>query len=85
VLQVVGGAKRQLGILFATGLLLFNQAAGWLVLAGILFRVTLVRMSRKDIQTAVSIFGAGCIAGGALADFASSVVNSHVKIGPGNH
>jgi uncharacterized oligopeptide transporter (OPT) family protein len=85
VLQFVGGAKRQLGVLFATGLLLLNPAAGWLVLAGLLLRVTLIRIFKKDIQTALSIFGAGCIAGGALADFSSSVVNSHAKTGPGNH
>jgi uncharacterized oligopeptide transporter (OPT) family protein len=84
-LQFVGGAKRQLGILFATGLLLFNPAAGWLVLAGLLFRETLIRVFKKDIQTALSIFGAECIAGGALADFASSVVNLHAKTGSRNH
>ena len=84
VLQTVGGAKRQLGVLFATGLLLLNPAAGWLVLAGLLFRATWIRISCKDGETDLSIFGAGCIAGGALADFAGSLVNSHVKTGPGN-
>jgi uncharacterized oligopeptide transporter (OPT) family protein len=84
VLQFVGGAQRQLGILFATGLLLFNPGAGWLVLAGILFRATWIRVYGKDTETAMPIFGAGCIAGAALADFAGSVVSSHVKTGPGN-
>jgi len=84
VLQIVGGARRQLGVLFATGLLLFNPAAGWLVLAGLLLRATWIRISGEDIETAMSIFGAGCIAGGALADFAGSMVNSHVKTSPGN-
>lgn len=84
VLQLVGGARRQVGILFATGLLLLSPAAGWLVLAGILLRLILARVFKKDIQIALSIFGAGCIAGNALADFAGSVVNAYVKPGSGN-
>jgi uncharacterized oligopeptide transporter (OPT) family protein len=83
-LQIVGGARRQLGILFATGLLLFNPAAGWLLLTGLLLRAACIRIAGQNSETAMSIFGAGCIAGGALADFANSVVTSHVKTSPGN-
>ena len=83
-LQFLGGAQRQVGILFATGLLLLNPAAGWLVLAGILLRLLLTRIFRKDIQVALSIFGAGCIAGNALTDFGTSLVKAYAKAGSGS-
>ena len=39
LIQLIGGSKRQMGILFATGLLLVNPIAGWAVLVGIILRV----------------------------------------------
>src|SRR6202035_2116273 len=39
VLQFAGGTQRQLGILFATGLLLTNAAAGWVILVGLATRI----------------------------------------------
>src|SRR5438309_9909157 len=43
VLQLLGGPRRQLGILFATGLLIPNLLAGWAVLVGIAIRVALLK------------------------------------------
>lgn len=74
VLQLAGGTERQLGILFATGLLLTNAAAGWVIIGGLAVRITLQRRFGDSIQTTLSVFGAGCIAGNALADFGGSLL-----------
>ena len=74
VLQLAGGSHRQLGILFATGLLLTNAAAGWVILAGLVVRIALHRFYGESIAITLSIFGAGCIAGNALADFGGSLM-----------
>ena len=74
ILQFAGGVERQLGILFATGLLLVNAAAGWVVLVGLGVRIVVRRIYGKAAEVPLSVFGAGCIAGNALADFGSSAV-----------
>jgi uncharacterized oligopeptide transporter (OPT) family protein len=74
VLQLAGGASRQLGVLFSTGLLLVNPAAGWVILTGIAVRIYISRRYRNEYSSTLSIFGAGCIAGNALGDFAGSLV-----------
>src|SRR5262249_4585123 len=38
ILQFAGGPRRQLGVLFATGMLILSPIAGWAVLAGVLCR-----------------------------------------------
>ena len=38
LIQLFGGQQRQLGVLFATGLLIAAPLAGWAVLIGIIFR-----------------------------------------------
>jgi uncharacterized oligopeptide transporter (OPT) family protein len=74
ILQLAGGARRQLGLLFATGLLLTNASAGWVILAGLAARIALQRIYGDAIKKELSIFGAGCIAGNALADFGRSLL-----------
>ena len=71
VLQALGGPRRQLGVLLATGLLMLNPLAGWAVLAGLLLRAVLVRrgVAAVDLQ----MFGAGVIAGDALVGFVDAV------------
>ncbi|WP_042354196.1 OPT/YSL family transporter [Bacillus rubiinfantis] len=73
LLQLLGGSKRQLGILFATGLLLTNPIAGWAVLAGILIRFTVLKWKGKEAETPMTILAAGFIAGDALYSFFTSV------------
>lgn len=72
-IQLAGGADRQMGILLATGLLLGNAAAGWAVLLGIAIRASLKATHGPTVEPAMAIFGAGCVAGDALAGFASSM------------
>lgn len=74
LIQFLGGPSRQMGILFATGLLINMPLAGWAVLAGILVRLAISRRYGADAETPMSITAAGIIAGDALYSFFSSIV-----------
>jgi hypothetical protein len=69
VIQFLGGPRRQLGILLATGLLIPFTLAGWAVLVGIVCRVVWERFARAE---GMEVFGAGVIAGDALFAFFTS-------------
>ena len=73
LLQLLGGQRRQLGILFATGLLIVYPAAGWAVLAGIVARLVWSRLGGAASQTTMQVFGGGVIAGDALFSFFHSI------------
>ena len=72
LIQIVGGPKRQLGVLFATGLLILNAAAGWAVLLAILIRFFVARGKMLD-RSPLTVMAAGFIAGDALWSFGSAV------------
>lgn len=77
IIQAIGGPKRQMGILLATGLLINNPLAGWAVLVGLALRITYRRL-RKDkaaAETEMTIAAAGFIAGDALWSFGNSTYN----------
>ncbi|WGF89116.1 OPT/YSL family transporter [Marinivivus vitaminiproducens] len=76
LIQYFGGASRQMGILFATGLLIASPAAGWAVLAGIVLRMIWTRMDRPDGQSQMEVVAAGVIAGDALYTFFGSVLKN---------
>jgi uncharacterized oligopeptide transporter (OPT) family protein len=69
VVQFLGGPRRQLGILLATGLLIPFPLAGWAVVVGIACRVVWERVGNSG---AMEVFGAGVIAGDALFAFFTS-------------
>ncbi len=69
IIQFLGGPKRQLGILLATGLLIPFPLAGWAVLIGIACRIVWQRFARSE---GMEVFGAGVIAGDALFAFFTS-------------
>jgi len=73
LLQAIGGSRRQMGVMMATGLLIVNPAAGFTVLAGLAVRLVLVKWKGKEIMTPLTIIAAGCIAGDALYGFFNSV------------
>lgn len=73
ILQFIGGAQRQIGVLFATGLLIFNINAGWAVLLGILIRLIVLKVKGKEAETSMNIMAAGFIAGDALYNFFNSI------------
>ncbi|MEJ0016473.1 MAG: OPT/YSL family transporter [Acetobacteraceae bacterium] len=76
IIQFLGGPKRQLGVLFSTGLLIPFPLAGWAVLAGIACRVLWERFGRAE---GMEVFGAGVIAGDALFAFFTSTWKAIVR------
>ncbi|MGW8568105.1 OPT/YSL family transporter [Isoptericola sp. NPDC055881] len=73
LVQLLGGPRRQLGILLATGLLITTPMAGWMVLAGLVVRVLAPRVLGQKVRADLEVFAGGAIAGDALYSFASGV------------
>ncbi|MFJ7627781.1 OPT/YSL family transporter [Streptomyces sp. NPDC097595] len=73
IVQLIGGSKRQLGILLATGLLITTPMAGWMVAAGIAVRVVAPRLFGKDVKSDLEVLAGGAIAGDALYSFGNGV------------
>jgi uncharacterized oligopeptide transporter (OPT) family protein len=69
ILQFLGGPKRQIGVLFATGLLLLVPWAGWAVMAGVVIRLIWSRLGGVSQRSTMEVFAAGVIAGDALFSF----------------
>jgi uncharacterized oligopeptide transporter (OPT) family protein len=76
LLQVLGGPRRQLGVLFATGMLIVFPAAGWAVLAGVAVRLIYGRLRGAPAQGEMEIFAGGVIAGDALTGFYTGVASN---------
>ncbi|TCR67084.1 OPT/YSL family transporter [Bosea sp. BK604] len=76
LLQFLGGPKRQIGVLFATGLLINFPVAGWAVLAGIVPRLVWERLRGADGEGDMEVFAAGAIAGDAIFSFFDSVIKN---------
>ncbi len=76
LLQLAGGAKRQLGVLFATGMLILFPAAGWAVLVGVAARLIYGRLRGATAQSEMEVFAGGVIAGDAMTGFFNGVVAS---------
>ncbi|WP_232287854.1 OPT/YSL family transporter [Verminephrobacter eiseniae] len=74
LIQWIGGPKRQLGVLLATGLLILNPMAGWAVAVGIALRVLLERLGGDKVRNGMEVFAGGVIAGDALFSFFNAVV-----------
>ncbi|WP_432563846.1 OPT/YSL family transporter [Kineococcus sp. SYSU DK003] len=66
LVQLLGGSKRQMGVLLATGLLVATPNAGWLVLAALVVRFVWVRRRGEQGETEMALVGAGLIAGDSL-------------------
>ena len=73
LMQLLGGQRRQLGVLFATGLLIAAPLAGWAVLIGIVCRQTWMAVRGDSGRSIMEVFAGGVIAGDALFSFFSSV------------
>lgn len=76
LLQILGGARQQLGVLFATGLLIASPMAGWMVAAGIACRLVVHRVLGASARERLEVFAGGVIAGDALYSFFSGAVKS---------
>lgn len=73
IIQLIGGSKRQMGIMIATGLLIMNPIAGWAVLVGILIRVIVLKVRGPQAENTMYTMAAGFIAGDALYSFFTSI------------
>ncbi|MGW6206697.1 OPT/YSL family transporter [Streptomyces sp. NPDC055089] len=73
LVQLIGGSKRQLGILLATGLLITTPMAGWMVAAGVAVRVLAPRVLGPKAKDDLEVFAGGAIAGDALYSFGNGV------------
>jgi uncharacterized oligopeptide transporter (OPT) family protein len=69
LVQAVGGASRQMGILLATGLLIVNPVAGWTAAAALVVRGLLTRRWGTAAEGPMYIAAGGFIAGSALVGF----------------
>ena len=67
IIQLLGGS-RQVGILFATGLLVGSTINGLTILIALVLRYVLVKRNKENEQT-LNILGAGSLAGAALYSF----------------
>jgi len=76
LLQLAGGPRQQLGVLFATGLLIASPMAGWMVAAGIACRLAVHAVLGADARERLEVFAGGVIAGDALYSFFSGAVKS---------
>jgi uncharacterized oligopeptide transporter (OPT) family protein len=76
LLQWIGGPKRQMGVLLATGLLITNPIAGWAVLTGIALRLLFERLGGTASRENMEVFAAGVIAGDAVFSFVHSLVSA---------
>ncbi|WNJ91434.1 OPT/YSL family transporter [Bosea sp. 685] len=74
ILQFIGGPKRQIGVLFATGLLINFPMAGWAVLFGIVCRLIWEKLRGTSGEGDMEVFAAGVIAGDAIFSFFDSVL-----------
>ena len=69
IVQLIGGPKRQIGVLLATGLLILFPMAGWAVLVGVACRLIYARLRGETGKREMEVFAGGVIAGDALTGF----------------
>jgi len=79
LLQGLGGPARQLGVLFATGLLIDFPAAGWTALVSLGIRFLLTRRYGASAEGPMYILAGGFIAGSALTSFGAATSKAILK------
>lgn len=76
IIQLIGGPARQIGILFATGLLINYPIAGWTALVSLAIRAILLWKYGERIQSPMYVLGGGFIAGSALTSFGTATLKA---------
>lgn len=69
-IQLIGGTRRQMGVMLATGLLILTPQACWLVLGALVVRVGYRKVRGPAADEELNLVGAGLIAGSSLGDSA---------------
>ncbi|MBZ4019818.1 OPT/YSL family transporter [Streptomyces purpurogeneiscleroticus] len=73
LVQLIGGTRRQMGVMLATGLLILTPHACWLVLAALAVRVAYRKLRGARADEELNLVGAGLIAGSSLGDSAQII------------
>ncbi|MFF8285361.1 OPT/YSL family transporter [Streptomyces albus] len=73
LIQLLGGTRRQMGVMLATGLLILTPHACLLVLAALAVRVLYRRLRGDQADAELNLVGAGLIAGSSLGDSAQII------------
>ena len=77
LIQALGGARRQMGVLLATGLLINYPIAGWTAVVALITRVILYKAFGKEkVQGTMYVLAGGFIAGSALVSFGTGTVSA---------
>ncbi|WZL72236.1 OPT/YSL family transporter [Clostridiaceae bacterium 35-E11] len=76
VIQLIGGTKRQIGVLFATGLLIASPLGGIAALVSITIRIILEKKFGEKIQNTLAISAAGFIVGSSVFNFVNGTINT---------
>ncbi len=71
LIQAIGGPKRQMGVMLATGLLISASNACWAIFIALLVRIAVRKWKGEEAEEQLSLVGAGFIAGDALASAAN--------------
>ena len=79
MIQWLGGAKRQMGVLLATGLLINFPIAGWTAAAALITRVILIKVKGREFQSTMYVLAGGFIAGSALVSFGRGTVRAFFR------
>jgi uncharacterized oligopeptide transporter (OPT) family protein len=75
IIQFAGGPKKQLGVLFATGLLINYPIAGITMLVALAIRIIVLRRYKEKGQSYLFLLGAGFITGAAVYSFITSTLS----------
>ena len=70
IIQAIGGAKKQIGVLFATGLLIPSPMGGIAALVSLTIRIILEKKYGDEIKNTLAISAAGFIVGSSVFNFA---------------
>jgi len=76
IIQALGGPRRQMGVLLATGLLINYPIAGWTAAVSLIARVILIRTFGEKIQGTMYVLAGGFIAGSALVSFGTGTIKA---------
>jgi uncharacterized oligopeptide transporter (OPT) family protein len=79
IIQAIGGPAKQIGILFATGLLIFNPWAGWTAILSILTRIAILKKYGKRAEGPMYVLAGGFIAGSAITSFTTGTLQAWRK------
>jgi uncharacterized oligopeptide transporter (OPT) family protein len=81
ILQIVGGPERQMGILLATGLMIYNAPAGIAVLVTVAARLILVKiLGAERLRDVFYVGGAGAVGGSAIVSFIVYTLRAYLRL-----